>query len=158
MYLFCDERWDILWNIAWAWGKSKGRARGISQPRAQAKFHSISRLEFGNICSFLSACLSFKRCEPRGITISTCILSFWQDFFVKGAKSTTVLSLLLNDSLPAKSTLTNPPNVIRASKFSRTQIFNCGPVGPWGPTIYHTRYWKFPGVPPPRGSLTAASE
>ncbi len=37
LYLYCDERRDIRWNIAWARGKSGGRSpRGF--PRAQAIF------------------------------------------------------------------------------------------------------------------------
>ena len=31
LYLYCDERMDIQWNLAWAQGKSRGKAWGISQ-------------------------------------------------------------------------------------------------------------------------------
>ena len=44
MYLYCDKRRDVLWNIAWARWKSRGRSLR-DFPRAQAIFHSISRLE-----------------------------------------------------------------------------------------------------------------
>ena len=44
LYLFYDERRDTLWNIAWPWGKSRGRMPR-DFPRAQAILHSISRLK-----------------------------------------------------------------------------------------------------------------
>ena len=43
LYVYCDERRDILWNIAWARGKSWGQSPR-DFPRSQALFHSISRL------------------------------------------------------------------------------------------------------------------
>jgi hypothetical protein len=42
--LYCEERRDIRWNIAWARGKSQGRSRR-DFPRDQSIFHRISRLE-----------------------------------------------------------------------------------------------------------------
>ena len=42
--LYWDERRDIRWNIAWAWGKSRGWSPR-DFPRALAIFHRISRLE-----------------------------------------------------------------------------------------------------------------
>ena len=44
LFLYCDERRAILWNIAWARGKSRGGSPR-DFPRAQAIFNSISRLE-----------------------------------------------------------------------------------------------------------------
>ena len=44
LYLYCDKRRDIQWNIAWAGGKSQGRSRR-DFPRALAIFHRISWLE-----------------------------------------------------------------------------------------------------------------
>ena len=44
LYLYCDERRDILWNIAWAWGKSQSQSP-LDFPRTQAIFHRMSRLE-----------------------------------------------------------------------------------------------------------------
>ena len=44
LYLYCDERRDIQWNIAWAQGKSRGGSLR-DFPRAQAIFHCISQLE-----------------------------------------------------------------------------------------------------------------
>ena len=44
LYLYYYERRDILWNIAWAQGKSQGRSPRVLL-RAQAIFHRICRLE-----------------------------------------------------------------------------------------------------------------
>ena len=44
LYLYCDERMDLRWNIAWAWKKSQGLSP-MDFLRAQAIFHCISRLE-----------------------------------------------------------------------------------------------------------------
>ena len=45
MYLYWDERRDIQWNIAWAWGKSWGRSPR-DFPRAQPIFHRMTWLEY----------------------------------------------------------------------------------------------------------------
>ena len=42
--LYCDERRNILWNIAWALGKSQKQSPR-DFPRAQAIFHCNSRLK-----------------------------------------------------------------------------------------------------------------
>ena len=43
MYLYCDERRDIQWNIVWARRRSWGQSQKDLQ-RDQALFHRISRL------------------------------------------------------------------------------------------------------------------
>ena len=44
LYLYCDERRDIQWNIAWDRGKSQVQSPR-DFPRAQAIFHHISWLK-----------------------------------------------------------------------------------------------------------------
>ena len=73
--------------------------------------------KFGNLHIFLCLHIPSKNLSLMGLasgsTISNCILSSL-DFFVNGAKCAAVLSLLLNYSLPAKSTLSSPPNVLES--------------------------------------------
>ena len=59
--LYCDERRDILWNIAWARGKSQGRSLRDFL-RAQTIFHRISRLEsqYRHSQLQLQYCLSWR--------------------------------------------------------------------------------------------------
>ena len=58
LYLYCDKRRNIWWNIAWARGKSRGQSLG-DFPRAQAIFHCISWLKSQYRHSNLNPALTF---------------------------------------------------------------------------------------------------
>ena len=63
VYLYCDRRRDIRWNIPWAWRKSWGQSpRNFL--RTQAIFHSISRL----VPRYRHSQLQFQYC-PSSIVL-----------------------------------------------------------------------------------------
>ena len=67
--LYCDERRDIQWNIAWARGKSRGRRpRGFA--RAQAIFDCISRIE----SQYRHSHLILQHCPSRRSILEELIL------------------------------------------------------------------------------------